>query len=136
LIERPLPSPTFPVASAKVKFQGQRIFSASKSSRSDPRSCPGEDAARDQSHCRPGTVKWFNDAKGFGSIEPEGGGEDVFAHLSAIQMEGFRTHKQGSRVSYELFDGPKGELAQEILPVDGPMTIEPSTLEATAATAH
>ncbi|RZT97982.1 cold-shock protein [Rivibacter subsaxonicus] len=61
-----------------------------------------------------GTVKWFNDAKGFGFIEPEGGGEDVFAHFSAIQMEGFRTLKQGSRVSFELVDGPKGKLAQNI----------------------
>ncbi len=65
-----------------------------------------------------GTVKWFNDAKGFGFIEPEGGGEDVFAHFSAIQMEGFRTLKQGSRVSYELVQGPKGQLAQHIQPVD------------------
>ncbi|MEN9545054.1 MAG: hypothetical protein RLZZ598_1887 [Pseudomonadota bacterium] len=61
-----------------------------------------------------GTVKWFNDAKGFGFIEPEGGGEDVFAHFSAIQMEGFRTLKQGSRVRFELVDGPKGNLAQNI----------------------
>lgn len=65
-----------------------------------------------------GTVKWFNDAKGFGFIEPEGGGEDVFAHFSAIQMDGFRTLKQGSKVNYELVQGPKGQLAQNIQPVD------------------
>jgi len=65
-----------------------------------------------------GTVKWFNDAKGFGFIEPEGGGDDVFAHFSAIQMEGFRTLKQGSKVSYELVQGPKGQLAQNILAVE------------------
>jgi CspA family cold shock protein len=64
-----------------------------------------------------GTVKWFNDAKGFGFIEPEGGGEDVFAHFSAVQMEGFRSLKQGSAVSYELVQGPKGSLAQNIRPV-------------------
>lgn len=64
-----------------------------------------------------GTVKWFNDAKGFGFIEPEGGGPDVFAHFSAVQMEGFRTLKQGSRVEYELIQGPKGNLAQNIRPV-------------------
>jgi cold shock protein len=63
-----------------------------------------------------GTVKWFNDAKGFGFIEPEGGGEDVFAHFSAIQMEGFRTLKQGGRVSYDAVQGPKGQLAQNICP--------------------
>jgi cold shock protein len=66
-----------------------------------------------------GTVKWFNDAKGFGFIEPEGGGEDVFAHFSAVQMEGFKTLKQGSRVSYEVVQGPKGNLAQNITPIAG-----------------
>ncbi len=61
-----------------------------------------------------GTVKWFNDAKGFGFIEPQGGGDDVFAHFSAIQMDGFRTLKQGSEVVFELVQGPKGYLAQNI----------------------
>jgi cold shock protein len=61
-----------------------------------------------------GTVKWFNDAKGFGFIEPDGGGSDVFAHFSAIAMEGFKTLKQGSRVSFEVTQGPKGQLAQNI----------------------
>lgn len=65
-----------------------------------------------------GTVKWFNDAKGFGFIEPEQGGGDVFAHFSAIQMDGFRTLKQGSKVSYELVQGPKGQLAQNIRPLE------------------
>ena len=61
-----------------------------------------------------GTVKWFNDAKGFGFIEPEGGGADVFAHFSAIQSEGYRTLKQGGRVTFDLVEGPKGVLAQNI----------------------
>ena len=61
-----------------------------------------------------GTVKWFNDAKGFGFIEPIGGGVDVFAHFSAVQMDGFRTLKQGSKVEYDLVQGPKGDLAQNI----------------------
>jgi CspA family cold shock protein len=65
-----------------------------------------------------GTVKWFNDAKGFGFIEPEGGGEDVFAHFSAIQMDGFRTLKQGSKVRFEVVQGPKGQLAQNIAALD------------------
>lgn len=64
-----------------------------------------------------GTVKWFNDAKGFGFIEPETGGDDVFAHFSAIQMEGFRTLKQGSQVTFDLVQGPKGQLAQNITPL-------------------
>lgn len=66
-----------------------------------------------------GVVKWFNDAKGFGFIQPDGGGADVFAHFSAVQMDGFRTLKQGSRVVYELVEGPKGNLAQNIRQVEG-----------------
>ncbi len=61
-----------------------------------------------------GTVKWFNDAKGFGFIEPAGGGADVFAHFSAVQMEGFRTLKQGTLVSFDVVQGPKGDLAHNI----------------------
>jgi CspA family cold shock protein len=72
-----------------------------------------------------GTVKWFNDAKGFGFIEPEEGGIDVFAHFSAIQMDGFKTLKQGGKVTYELVQGPKGQLAQNIVAVDSRVTAEP-----------
>ena len=64
-----------------------------------------------------GVVKWFNDAKGFGFIQPEDGGDDVFAHFSAVQMDGFRTLKQGSRVTFDLVAGPKGQLAQNIRPL-------------------
>lgn len=63
-----------------------------------------------------GLVKWFNDAKGFGFIQPDEGGPDVFAHFSAVQMDGFKTLKQGSRVAYEVVKGPKGDLAQNIRP--------------------
>jgi cold shock protein len=62
-----------------------------------------------------GLVKWFNDAKGFGFITPDGGGADVFIHFSAIAMEGYKTLKQGARVSFDLTDGPKGQHAQNIL---------------------
>jgi cold shock protein len=75
-----------------------------------------------------GTVKWFNDAKGFGFIEPEGGGDDVFAHFSAIQMEGFRTLKQGGQVTYELVQGPKGQLAHNIVPDYASSTAPPDKL--------
>jgi CspA family cold shock protein len=61
-----------------------------------------------------GTVKWFNNAKGYGFIEPEGGGADVFVHHTAIQMEGFRTLTQGEAVSYESTEGPKGLQARNV----------------------
>ena len=73
-----------------------------------------------------GTVKWFNDAKGFGFIEPDGGGADVFAHFSAIAMDGFKTLKQGSRVSFEVTEGPKGHLAHNIHAEIGPIRTEPA----------
>ena len=61
-----------------------------------------------------GTVKWFNDAKGFGFISPDEGGEELFAHFSAIQMAGFKTLKENQRVSFEVSQGPKGKQATNI----------------------
>lgn len=61
-----------------------------------------------------GTVKWFNDAKGFGFITPDQGGEDLFAHFSSIQMNGFKTLKEGQKVLYEIAQGPKGQQALNI----------------------
>ena len=63
-----------------------------------------------------GTVKWFNDAKGYGFITPDDGGEDLFAHFSAIKMEGFKTLKQGQRVTFDLKEGEKGKQADNIKP--------------------
>ena len=61
-----------------------------------------------------GTVKWFNDSKGFGFITPEDGSKDLFAHLSAIQEQGFKTLKEGQRVSFDVTSGPKGLQASNI----------------------
>jgi len=65
-----------------------------------------------------GTVKWFNDSKGFGFITPEAGGEDLFAHFSAIQGQGFKTLAEGQRVSFDVTSGPKGQQASNIRPAD------------------
>jgi len=65
-----------------------------------------------------GTVKWFNDSKGFGFITPDGGGKDLFAHFSAIQGGGFKTLQENQRVSFDIITGPKGEQASNIRAAD------------------
>jgi len=65
-----------------------------------------------------GTVKWFNDAKGFGFITPEGGARDCFVHHTAIQMQGFKSLAEGERVEFDLVDGPKGPAAENVVRLD------------------
>ena len=61
-----------------------------------------------------GTVKWFNDSKGFGFFTPDDGGDDLFAPFSAIVESGYKSLKEGQRVSFEVTDGPKGKQASNI----------------------
>lgn len=63
-----------------------------------------------------GTVKWFNDAKGFGFITQDGGGKDLFAHFKEIRTEGFKSLSENQRVEFEVKDGPKGPYAANIRP--------------------
>jgi len=63
-----------------------------------------------------GTVKWFNESKGFGFIAPDQGGDDVFVHFSAIQASGFKTLAEGQKVNYEVQQGPKGLQAANVVP--------------------
>jgi len=63
-----------------------------------------------------GTVKWFNESKGFGFIAQDNGGDDVFVHFSAIQSPGFKTLKDGQKVSFEIQEGPKGLQAANVVP--------------------
>jgi CspA family cold shock protein len=64
-----------------------------------------------------GTVKWFNDQKGFGFITPDGGGKDCFVHHSAIQADGFRTLAEGAAVEFDIVEGPKGPAAENVTAV-------------------
>jgi cold shock protein len=68
-------------------------------------------------HMATGTVKWFNDAKGFGFITQENGGDDVFCHHSAIQADGFRSLAEGQKVEFDVTKGPKGLQAANVRPV-------------------
>ena len=64
-----------------------------------------------------GTVKWFNDSKGFGFITPESGGADVFAHYSAIASSGYRSLDENQKVEFDITQGPKGPQAENIRPL-------------------
>lgn len=61
-----------------------------------------------------GTVKWFNDSKGFGFVTPDDGGDDLFAHFSAIKSEGYKSLKEGERVTFDVAEGDKGKQAANI----------------------
>jgi cold shock protein len=76
-----------------------------------------------------GKVKWFNNAKGYGFILPDGGGDDLFVHYSSIEMDGYKTLKAGPEVEFDLLEGPKGNHAvnirmMEVLLVDGQASMD------------
>ena len=68
------------------------------------------------SEVKQGTVKWFNNTKGYGFICPSEGGKDLFVHMSSIIMEGFKTLKDGQEVEYEVGEGEKGPVAKNVVP--------------------
>tara|TARA_Y100000593_G_scaffold54640_1_gene102160 strand:- start:575 stop:787 length:213 start_codon:yes stop_codon:yes gene_type:complete len=68
------------------------------------------------SEVKNGKVKWFNDKKGFGFIEPSEGGKDLFVHMSEIQMEGFKTLKDGQDVDFEVGTNDRGPVAEKVIP--------------------
>ena len=68
------------------------------------------------SEVKQGTVKWFNNTKGFGFIEPSEGGKDLFVHMSDIQMEGYKTLRDGQNVDYEVADSDRGPAAKNVVP--------------------
>jgi CspA family cold shock protein len=70
--------------------------------------------SKEQLEMAEGTVKWFNDNKGFGFIQQDNGSPDVFVHHSAIQADGFRTLPEGARVRFDVVDGPKGPAAENV----------------------
>jgi CspA family cold shock protein len=65
-----------------------------------------------------GIVKWFNNAKGYGFVTPDDGDQDVFVHFSAIEMEGYKTVKEGQKVQFEVNEGPKGLHAANVMMIN------------------
>ncbi len=83
------------------------------------REVPAADGTQSPDGLRRGTVKWFNNAKGYGFIQADNGGPDLFVHRSSIELDGFRSLSEGEKVSYEERQSPKGLVAVNVLPLTG-----------------
>ena len=118
------PAASAPAASAPaeaVADQVVEVWTCENDGTKTTCTCEGEQSSCKETVGEPsnvkgamGTVKWFNDSKGFGFITPDEGGEDVFVHFSAINMPGFKTLKEGERVTFEITNGAKGKQASNI----------------------
>ena len=112
LAVRPLPPPERKSPRHRAELPLRQHERAPESGRPREAKClRGGKKSRDMAT---GTVKWFNDAKGFGFITQDGGGEDVFCHQSVIQAPGFRSVSEGQKVEFEIKQGPKGLQADKV----------------------
>src|SRR5262249_44264242 len=110
--------------SKKRPASGHRLPSPIRNPDASGRRRSGDQAAlfaachmRDKQRMATGTVKWFNDAKGYGFITQDGGGEEVVCHHTAIQVEGFRSLAEGQKVQFDVTKGPKGLQASNVRPL-------------------
>ena len=114
-------APAAPEPSEDTADQVVEVWTCENDGTKTTCTCEGEQSSCKETVGKPsnvkgalGTVKWFNDSKGFGFVTPDEGGEDVFVHFSAINMPGFKTLKEGQRVSFEITNGPKGKQASNV----------------------
>ena len=118
------PAPSAPMSSAPADVPVEVVLATWTCAREGDEvtcTCEGSEADCRSTVAKPskvkgetGRVKWFNDAKGFGFITPDGGGKDLFVHFSAIQGSGFKTLKEGCDVFFSVVTGPKGEHATNV----------------------
>jgi CspA family cold shock protein len=108
-------APAAPAPSEGTADQVVEVWTCENDGTKTTCTCEGEQASCKETVGKPskvkgamGTVKWFNDSKGFGFVTPDEGGEDVFVHFSSINMPGFKTLKEGQRISFEITNGKKG----------------------------
>jgi CspA family cold shock protein len=105
-------APALQVSLRFARFADTESFAAPENARSGRTVRPA--FRKQNSKMALGTVKWFNDAKGFGFISQDGGGDDVFCHHTAIQADGFRTLAEGQKVEFDVNRGPKGLQAANV----------------------